>query len=226
MTIPAHSAHATHDAHPVHVTVIRSLTGRNRLTCAFRPLLAIPHIILVGGPAAFALSWLGESKGEHVGWSAGGGVLGAVAVMSAIIGWCAVLVGADFPTRLWQLSTYYMRWRVRAVAYLAMLRDEYPPFGEGEYPVSMALEPPHGPRDRVSIFFRLLFALPHLVILWVLGIAWAITSGIAWCAILVTGDYPETLYEFALDVFRWSTRVEAYLLLLHDEYPPFSFDAR
>lgn len=216
--------HAPHDAHPVDVTMPRSLTGRNRLTCAFRPILAIPHIILVGGPAAFALSWLGESKGEHVDWSAGGGVFGAVAVVCAIIGWIAVLFGADFPRGLWKLSAYYMRWRVRAVAYLALLRDEYPPFGEGDYPVSVVLTEPPEPRDRFSIFFRIIFALPHIVILWVLGIAWAITSMIAWFAILFTGNYPETLYEFAVDVFRWSTRVEAYLLLLRDEYPPFSFD--
>ena len=211
--------------HPVDVTIVPALTSRNRLTCAFRPILAIPHLILVGGPAAFALSWLGESKGEHADWSGGGGVLGAVAVVSAIIAWLAILFGSRFPEGLWKLSAYYMRWRVRAVAYLALLRDEYPPFGEGDYPVSLVLSQPAEPRDRLTILFRIVLALPHIVILWVLGIAWAITWIIAWFAILATGDYPRTLYEFALDVFRWSTRVEVYLLLLRDEYPPFSFDA-
>jgi len=220
------SIRALHEPHPVDVTVAPALTSRNRLTCAFRPLLAVPHLILVGGPAAFALSWLGESKGEHVDWSAGGGVLGAVAVVAAVIAWIAILFGARFPDGLWRLSAYYMRWRVRSVAYLAMLRDEYPPFGEGDYPVSLMLEHPEEPRDRLSIFLRVFLALPHIVILWALGIAWAITSIIAWFAILFTGNYPRTLYEFGLDVFRWSTRVEVYLLLLRDEYPPFSFDAR
>ena len=225
-TSPLSALSARQDGHPVDITVSPALTGRNRLTCAFRIFLAIPHLILVGGPAAFALSWLSESKGEHADWSAGGGVIGAVAVVSAIIAWFAILFGANFPQGLWKLSAYYMRWRVRAVAYLAMLRDEYPPFGDGEYPVTLTLEPPQEPRDRFSIFFRLIFALPHIVILWALGIAWAITSIVAWFAILFTGDYPPMLYEFAVDVFRWSTRVEAYLLLLRDEYPPFSFQSR
>ena len=39
-----------------------------------------------------------------------------------------------------------------------------------------------------------------------------------------TGDYPALLYEFAVGVLRWNTRVEAYFLLLRDEYPPFSLD--
>lgn len=226
MTIPVQSLHALHDAHPVDVIVAPALTSRNRLTCAFRPILAIPHLVIVGGPVAFALSWLGESQGEHYDSSAGGGVLGAVAIVSAIIAWVAIVFGARFPEGLWRLTAYYMRWRVRAVAYLTMLRDEYPPFGDGTYPVALTLTQPAEPRDRFSIFFRIILALPHIVILWVLGIAWAITSIVAWFAILFTGAYPKTLYLFAVDVLRWSTRVEAYLLLLRDEYPPFSFSER
>ncbi|MGE5099968.1 MAG: hypothetical protein ACM3SX_08280, partial [Deltaproteobacteria bacterium] len=42
--------------HPVDVDLTPVLTDRNRLTSAFRPFLAIPHILLVGGPAAFAVS--------------------------------------------------------------------------------------------------------------------------------------------------------------------------
>lgn len=225
MTIPTPAAHAFPATHPVDVTVAPALASRNRLTCAFRPVLAIPHLILVGGPAAFALSWLGGSTGEDGGWSAAGGVLGAVAVVAAIITWFAIVFGARVPQELWKLGAYYMRWRVRAVAYLTLLTDEYPPFGDGRYPASLKLEPLAEPRDRLTIFLRIVLALPHIVILWVLGIAWAITTIVAWFAILFTGNYPRMLYEFAIDVFRWCTRVEVYLLLLRDEYPPFSFDA-
>jgi hypothetical protein len=66
--------------------------------------------------------------------------------------------------------------------------------------------------------------IPHLIILWALGIAWVVTTVIAWFAILFTGRYPEALYDFGVGVFRWGIRVEAYLLLLTDAYPPFSFD--
>ena len=44
-------------------------------------------------------------------------------------------------------------------------------------------------------------------------------------AILFTGKYPRGLYDFAVGVLRWDLRVEAYLLLMRDEYPPFTFAA-
>ena len=58
--------------------------------------------------------------------------------------------------------------------------------------------------------------------LWFLGIAWGVVTLIAWFAILFTGEYPRGMYDFSAGVLRWSTRVEAYLLLLRDEYPPFA----
>ena len=45
---------------------------------------------------------------------------------------------------------------------------------------------------------------------------------VAWFTILFTGNYPASLYDFAVGVLRWNVRVEAYLLLLRDEYPPFT----
>lgn len=217
-------AHVLHGAHPVDVVFQPEARLRNRLTSAFRAVLAIPHLLLVGGPAAVAISWLGESRGEHAAWAATGGVLGGVAVMAAVVTWVAILVGARFPEGSWKLGASYMRWRVRAVAYLTLLSDEYPPFGEGDHPVSLKLDRPAEPRDRLAILFRIVLALPHIAILWVLGVAWAMVTIVAWFAILFTGTYPQTLQEFSVDVFRWSTRVEVYLLLLRDEYPPFSFD--
>jgi len=47
---------------------------------------------------------------------------------------------------------------------------------------------------------------------------------IALISILITGRYPAGLYRFAVGVLRWSTRVEAYVFLMRDEYPPFSLD--
>jgi hypothetical protein len=78
------------------------------------------------------------------------------------------------------------------------------------------------PRNRFTVAFRIPLALPHLLILVVLGYLWSLTSIIAWFAILISGRYPPALYRFAVGVLRWSTRVEGYLLLLTDEYPPFA----
>ena len=211
-------------AHPVDIDVAPALKGRNRLTCGFRLILAIPHMILVGGPMAFAMTWFGGGEGEpRLEWGSAG-ALGAVAAVIAIIAWFAIVFGAAFPAGLWRLSALYLHWRVRAVAYLMLLRDEYPPFGDGPYPAKMRLSEPTEPRDRVTVAFRIFLIIPHLLVLWVLGVAWAIGTLVAWFAILFTGEYPRTLYEFSVGVLRWTTRVEAYFLLLRDEYPPFSLD--
>src|SRR5690606_25384999 len=117
---------------------------------------------------------------------------------------------------------YYLRWRVRAISYLTLLRDEYPPFGDDAYPAQLELAPPAGERDRLTVLLRFFFALPHLVLLALLGVLWAFTTAAAWVMILVTGRYPEALYGFAIGVLAWDTRVEAYMLMLTDEYPPFT----
>jgi hypothetical protein len=51
-----------------------------------------------------------------------------------------------------------------------------------------------------------------------------VSSCVAWLVILFSGSYPQGLYNFGVGVLRWLIRVEAYLLLLVDQYPPFSFD--
>ncbi len=212
-------------AHPVDIDIASTLTHRNRLTCAFRPVLAIPHLLLVGGPAALALSlvWGGDDT-SGVNWGASTGALGAVAAVCAVIAWFAIVFGARYPEGLWSLAAFYLRWRVRALAYMTLLRDEYPPFGDATYPAALVLMPPPPPRNRLTVGFRIVLALPHIVALWALGLAWGVVTVVAWLSILISGAFPRPLYHFAVGVLRWSTRVEAYLLLLHDEYPPFSFD--
>jgi hypothetical protein len=209
--------------HPVRVHVEPALHERNRLTTAFRFFLALPHLVLVGGPmaAAFTLGRSAEPSMSY-GWGAGGGVLGAVAGVAAVIAWFAILFTGRYPEGLWNLAAFYLRWRVRVSAYVALLRDEYPPFGDGPYPVEVDLPRPEGPHDRVSVAFRLFLAIPHLIAVWALGMAWALTTIVAWFAILLTGRHPRPLYEFGVGALRWTTRVEAYLLLLRDEYPPFT----
>lgn len=210
-------------AHPVDVHVDPALENRNRLTTAFRIVLALPHLLLVGGPMAAILSWSWTAEsGVRYELGTGGGVLGAVAMVSALIAWFAVVFGTRHPAGLWNLGVFYLRWRVKAVAYTALLRDEYPPFGEGPYPARLELGLPPVPRDRLTVAFRIVLAIPHVLAVWALGIAWGLTTIVAWFAILFTGAYPASLYRFGVGVLRWNTRVEAYLLLLRDEYPPFS----
>lgn len=213
-----------HRAHPVDVRVEPTTQPRDRLTVAFRPLLALPHVLLVGAPVAVGFTWASRSaSGPRIEWGAGG-VLGAVAATCALIAWFAILVTGTYPDGLRQLVLFYLRWRVRAVAYLTLLRDEYPPFGEAPYPAELELHVPTGPRHRVSVAFRVLLAIPQILAIWALSIAWLATTLVAWVAILVTGELPAGLRDFAIGALRWTTRVEAYLLLLHDDYPPFALE--
>ncbi len=84
---------------------------------------------------------------------------------------------------------------------------------------------PDAPRNRLTVFVRPILAIPHIIVLAFLSLAWAFTTALGWAAILIAGQYPEPLYGFALGVWAWSVRVEAYVLLLRDEYPPFTLRA-
>jgi hypothetical protein len=121
-----------------------------------------------------------------------------------------------------QFIVFYMRWRARALAYLMLLEDPYPPFGDALYPTSIEIADPVGPRDRLTAALRLLLAIPHIIVVFFVLFAWFFTTVAAWFVILFTGNYPGGLYDFGVGALRWRLRVEAYLLLLVDEYPPFS----
>jgi hypothetical protein len=216
--------------HPVTYFVTPQLTGRNRLTCFFRWLLIIPHALLVGGVSAIGVSSIGAvlnvvggPNGNYYGFG-GEGVLGLVASVMAVISWFAIVFTGNQPKGLWDFINLYLRWKSKVIAYGALLRDEYPPFGDGDYPVQFGTAEFPTTRNRMTVAIRLIMVIPHAIVLFFLSIAWLVTAIIAWFAILFTGNFPESLYRFAVGYLRWSIRVESYLLLMHDEYPPFSLD--
>jgi hypothetical protein len=77
-------------------------------------------------------------------------------------------------------------------------------------------------RNRLTVFFRLLLAIPHFI--WVLlwGIVAEVAVLVAWFAALFTGRVPEGVHNFIAAWLRYSTRVTAYVFLLADPFPPFS----
>ena len=207
--------------YPVSITVDPQLAGRNRLTTAFRIFLAIPHLILVGGVGlGLAVTSSGRDRTSLGGET---GVLGGVAWILAIVSWVTIVIGGEHINAIRRFSRFYLRWRVRAIAYLMLLEDRYPPFGDGPYPATLALVEPQGPRNRLTVGFRIFLAIPHFIALVFLLLAWWVTAFVAWLLILVTASYPAGLYAFAVAVMQWLIRVEAYMLLLVDDYPPFSF---
>jgi hypothetical protein len=209
-------------AYPVAVTVQPTITNRDRVTTAFRFLLAIPHLLLVGG-ASFGITF-GAREGSLPSFGAEGGFLGVVAYFLAIINWFMIVLTGDDVPGIRDFNTFFLRWRVRAIAYLMLLEDAYPPFGDYPYPASVDVVHPAGPRDRVTVAFRLILAIPHFIVLGFVMIGWCITTIVAWFVILFTGEYPAGLYEFGVGSLRWLIRLQAYLLLLVDDYPPFSLE--
>jgi hypothetical protein len=139
------------------------------------------------------------------------------------IAWWAILFTGHYPRGMWMFSMSVMSWTARVNAYFMLLRDEYPPFGEGPYPVRFEMAYP-GRQSRLLLFVRWLLLIPHIVVIAVLGVVAGLALLIAWFAILFTGSFPRPLFAFCVGFHRWSYRVMAYGYLLTDRYPPFSLE--
>ncbi|MFQ5382406.1 MAG: DUF4389 domain-containing protein, partial [Dehalococcoidia bacterium] len=77
-------------------------------------------------------------------------------------------------------------------------------------------------RNRLTVFFRPLLAIPHIVVLSVLGVIGEVVLLVAWVVALFTASVPDGIHSFLAGVQRYNNRLSAYLFLLTDEYPPFS----
>ena len=76
-------------------------------------------------------------------------------------------------------------------------------------------------RSRLTTFFRLLLAIPHLLVAYLWAIPVCIVWIIAWFAILFTGKFPQGMWKFTRDWLTYWSRVTAYASLLADPFPPF-----
>jgi hypothetical protein len=79
-------------------------------------------------------------------------------------------------------------------------------------------------RSRLTTFFRAILAIPHFIVLYVWGLLAGLAVIIAWFALVFTGRYPQSIYDFVAGFQRYSTAAYGYMALLTDDYPPFSAD--
>jgi hypothetical protein len=196
---------------PVRLLVDPPEAPRDRLVALLRPLLIIPHALVVGGP--------------FVGLGAGGlrtGALGVLALTIALLDWFAILVTGRPLAGLQGLKRLYLGWRARVLVYASFLRDEYPPFGEGSYPAALELPADPPVRDRFVVALRPLLLIPHLVVLMGLLVAAVATTLWAWLSLSIRGRLSARVWRFNRDVMAYVLRVEAYALLVHDQLPPFA----
>jgi hypothetical protein len=186
----------------------------NRVTTLFRPIVAIPIgiiLALVDGPTLQARS--------HRCLFGGGVVFLATALL--------LVFRQKYPRWWFDWSLALTKFSIRVAAYLALLGDEYPSVDE-EQAVHVDIPYPRVTQDlnRWLPLVKWLLAVPHYIVLMLLGLAAAGCVVVAWFAILFTGRYPRSLFDIVVGVLRWGLRVTAYAFLLTtDRYPPFTLTA-
>jgi len=204
---------STASTYPVQFDVAYPDRDLNRLTTAFRILMVIPILILLGTLGGH--DYWNWGKGAHVA-EVGGGVL----FMPVLL---LIVFRQKYPRWWYDWNLELLRFTNRVFVYLALMDDTYPSTDERQS-VSLEMPYPNVQQDlnRWLPIVKWLLAIPHLIVLFFLFLAAIVCAICAWFAILFTGRYPRGLFDFITGVFRWSNRVSGYaFVLVTDEYPPF-----
>jgi hypothetical protein len=198
------------DAHPIRLLVEDDLR-RSRLTVVFRLPLSLP-------PLLWVVLW------------------GIAAFFVAFVMWFAVLFERRAPGSLHRFVAGYVRYTTQTLAYFYLAADPYPWFTPREgYPVDVEIDPPTT-QGRWGAGFRLLLALPALVLTGVLsggggsgsssGAGFSSTGGTAivaaflgWFAILARGRMPRGLRDLVVYGLGYGAQTYGYSLLLTPRYP-------
>ena len=184
----------TDDMYPVQYDVDYPEGPRNRLTALARIILAIPIVIALVGLATIFFPTL-----------------------------LLILFRKKYPRWWFDFNLELARFSARVNAYILLLRDEYPSTDEHQaVHLDIAYPDVEGQLNRFMPLVKWLLAIPHYIVLIILGIAALVVTIIVWFAILIVGRHPRGLFDFVVGASRWSNRVGAYAFLLStDRYPPF-----
>lgn len=207
--------------YPVDVTIAPS-QPQNRWKVGFRIVLAIPALII--GSALVS----GSARSYGLNYSYG------LAGIAALLGWFVALAQSRLPRGLRDLIAYGLSYSAQLDAYLFLLTDVYPDSNpltalpdlpvRAEDPIELELNAGLQ-RSRLTVFFRLLLAIPHLIWLTLWALAAYLSAVVNWFATLVTGVSPLALHRFLTAYVRYQNHVYAYLFLIADPFPGFTGQA-
>jgi hypothetical protein len=196
---------------------------QNRWSVGFRLVLAVPALLLAAVLIGSSTNYLRyvSSKGNY-----GIGLLG----LAAFLGWFFAVARGRMPRGLRDLIAYALSYGAQLWAYLLVLTDRYPssdpltaigPLPTRDDPVQLEADDDLR-RSRLTVFFRLLLALPHLIWLSLWGVAALLAAIVNWVATLVAGASPQSLHRFLAAYVRYQLHVAAYLYLIGNPFPGFT----
>ena len=189
----------------------------DRLKALFRIILAIPIMAILAVVGGYTTSGSPEID-QYLGAALAGGTLIAGPLLM-------ILFRQKYPRWWFDWNVELARFSARVAAYLLLMRDEYPSTDEAQA-VRLDIPYPDATQDlnRFMPLVKWLLAIPHFIIISILGTFALLVVAIVWFAILITGNYPRLAFTFVEGILRWSNRVVAYAFLLTtDRYPPFRF---
>jgi hypothetical protein len=205
--------------HPLQFSVEFPDRPLNRLTTAFRLIVAIPILVVAASIGGHEESY---GVGRHA-FTIGAG-LGGLLFLAPLL---MIVFRQKYPRWWFDWNRELLRFSNRVSVYLALMDDRYPSTDEHQA-VALDFPYPDAAHDlnRWLPLVKWLLAIPHYIVLFFLWIATVVAVIVAWFAILLTGRYPRGVFDFVVGVGRWTNRVLAYaFLLVTDTYPPFRLAA-
>jgi len=123
--------------------------------------------------------------------------------------------------------TYRYEWR--SVSYALFMHEQYPPFDfqpsaddDAETPYTTVNFTYPGQMSRWKPLYKWVLAVPHYVAMFMLAVASVFVILFGLVAVVFTGSYPARARDFLVGVYRYGLRVQGYVGLLTDTYPPFT----
>ena len=159
-------------------------------------------------------------------------LLGIVGFIVFYIGYWAVLVTCRYPQGLFAFVLGVQRWSARTDSWMYGTVDRYPPFSlsDVDYPARLEVDYPDASSRGLALLgvlflIKIILLVPHLIVLYALGLVSFVVVYIAYWAVLITGRYPRGMFDLVVGVQRWSYRANAWFVGLTDRYPPFTLSS-